>query len=303
MDSSLTPITLAYKAFDPHELLCHFLAVRGGHYEDAGLQPRLLDASFIPDDELDAKTFLVACGSALFGRIGGGRHRIELVACCRPMFWVVGPEPGDGDLAGARVATFPAAAPPARMLRAMLRTKGLDPDVDVDLIAARDDASRLGLLRSRQVGAAVISSATLGAREQLDGMSELIDVGASVGLPSTGLAATDLQIERNPALVEAVASAHRAALAKLVTHRSEQSIEAALTGDFGLPGAQAETLASRMPERFSSDGSIEPENLQMALNQLDREVDGAGSVPLEMLIGSGLVPAGSADTGRGRLAE
>lgn len=45
---------LGFKAFDPHELLCHFLAEHSGYYRDAGLQVELSDITFTPDTELPA---------------------------------------------------------------------------------------------------------------------------------------------------------------------------------------------------------------------------------------------------------
>ncbi|MGI9556602.1 MAG: hypothetical protein ACR2N5_01535, partial [Solirubrobacterales bacterium] len=148
---SPSEVTIAYKAFDPHELLVHFLAVRGGYYEDAGLKPKLLDAALIPDAELPERTFLVACGSALLSRLAGVPLKIVLVACHRPMFWLYGDAVYRESLRGARIATYPPPAPPAVFLRAMIRGQGLDPDTDVTLIACRDDASRLGQLHTGDV--------------------------------------------------------------------------------------------------------------------------------------------------------
>ena len=55
------------KAFDVHELLCHFVAQRGGFYAVAGLDVRLVDTTFTPDERLpDADYFQVACGAAYF---------------------------------------------------------------------------------------------------------------------------------------------------------------------------------------------------------------------------------------------
>ncbi|MCZ6526808.1 MAG: hypothetical protein O6928_09710 [Gammaproteobacteria bacterium] len=56
-------------AFDPHELLCHFIAAKAGLYERAGLQIELTDITFIADADLPRQTFQVCCGSALISAI------------------------------------------------------------------------------------------------------------------------------------------------------------------------------------------------------------------------------------------
>ena len=82
-------IECGIKAFDVHELLCHFVAGRCGFYEAAGLDVRLVDTSFIPDDRLpEANFFQVACGAPLLSR--NVRFRIVLAAVARPMFWLYG---------------------------------------------------------------------------------------------------------------------------------------------------------------------------------------------------------------------
>jgi hypothetical protein len=44
----MTTITLGFKAFDPHELLCHFVADMAGLYRRESLQVELADITFIP---------------------------------------------------------------------------------------------------------------------------------------------------------------------------------------------------------------------------------------------------------------
>ena len=62
-------IKCGIKAFDIHELLCHFVAKRCGFYAAAGLDVRLVDTTFIPDDKLPAADFFqVACGAAFQSR-------------------------------------------------------------------------------------------------------------------------------------------------------------------------------------------------------------------------------------------
>jgi hypothetical protein len=76
----MTSIHLAFKAFDVHELLCHFLAESEGLYANAKLSVTLLDWTFIPDGELPANTFQAACGAALGAFLRGERRKVVYVA-------------------------------------------------------------------------------------------------------------------------------------------------------------------------------------------------------------------------------
>jgi len=57
-------------------------------------------------------------------------------------------------------------APPAHFLRMIIKSVGLDPDRDLSIEAVRDDRARLGLLRSGDAVAAIISAAVLPAEMQ-----------------------------------------------------------------------------------------------------------------------------------------
>ena len=153
-------IECGIKAFDIHELLCHFVAKRCGFYVAAGLDVRLVDTTFTPDERLpDADFFQVACGAAFQSRTVP--FRIFLAAVTKPMFWLYAGAriAAVEQLAGKRIATYPALAPPYWFNRIALRNHGLDPDHDVEMLPARDDVARLGLLREGAVDAALISSA------------------------------------------------------------------------------------------------------------------------------------------------
>ena len=177
------------KAFDIHELLCHFVAQRGGFYAAAGLDVKLVDTTFTPDEKLPvADYFQVACGAAAFSR--DIAFRVFLAAVTRPMFWLYGSAGTEKveQLAGKRIATFPPLAPPYWFNRIALRNHGLDPDKDVELKPARDDAIRLGLLREGAVDAALISSAISPVTLQELGLNVLSLVGDEIRFVTSGIA-------------------------------------------------------------------------------------------------------------------
>src|SRR5262245_4990544 len=105
----MVALQLGFKAFDFHELLCHFIAMRAGLYLQHGLQVSLVDTTFIPDDKLPSDLVHAACGAALAMWLRGAPYRVVCVAIDRPMFWLYGRSEyaGIDSLRGARIAGFP----------------------------------------------------------------------------------------------------------------------------------------------------------------------------------------------------
>jgi ABC-type nitrate/sulfonate/bicarbonate transport system substrate-binding protein len=207
-------LVLGFKAFDLHELLLHFVAERLGHYQREGLAVRLRDITFTPEEKLEAHVFSVACGSTLLGRVPGARRKVVFVATEHPMFWIHA-RAGTTNLErlrGTRIATYPPASPPWLMHRAILGRHGLNPDQDVQLEAARDDVARLGLLRSGNVEAAVLSSAVPPAKAQSLGLATVAFFGDEIRIPTTGLAVSEEIIREQPALVRRLVAALRSSL-------------------------------------------------------------------------------------------
>lgn len=264
------------KAFDIHELLCHFVAVRCGFYESAGLDVRLADTSFIPDDRLpEANYFQVACAAALLSR--NVRFRVFLAAVARPMFWLYAVEgiKSVEQLAGKRIATFPPQAPPYWFNRIILRKHGLDPGNNVMLKPARDDAIRLGLLREGAVDAALISSAFSPVAIQRLELNLLTMLGDELTVVTSGIATTEKIASEDPELVEGLVDVYRQSLA--VIQASPAEIHSILEDKMSISHEDAvKTYESILP-CYTTDGYIEPEILQAGLNCLSNE-QGAGDL-------------------------
>lgn len=114
----------------------------------------------------------------------------------------------------------------------------------------RDDAARLGLLRTDDADLALVSSAALALARA--GARVVLDVGVALErpLPSTGLAVgAGLRAER-PEVVERLTSVHRDALRLL--HADTRSAGATLEAVFGLPA----TLLQALRERMTADGTV-----------------------------------------------
>ena len=258
------------KAFDIHELLCHSVARRGGFYAAAGLDVRLVDTTFTPDEKLPgANYFQVACGAAALSR--RVRFRIFLAAVSRPMFWLHAATDIETvkQLEGKRIATFPPQAPPYWFNRIALRNHGLDPDSDVELKPTRDDASRLGLLREGAVDAALLSSTISPVTIRRLGLNTLILLGDEIRFVTSGIATTVKIAQEDPDLVKSLVSVYRQSLA--VIHNSPAEIQSILVEVMSIMPEVAEKTYESIVPCYTPDGYVEVEILQTALNTLNAE--------------------------------
>lgn len=271
-------IFIGFKAYDPHELLCHFVARKRGAYEQAGLYAELTDTNFIPDGELQPETFQVSCGAALLSRLQGRPLRVVLVATDRPMFWLHSRSNIDHlpALRGHRIATYPPVAPPWHFARILCRQAGLDPDHDVSFVPARDDTARLGLLMAGDVDAAVISSAFPPARIERRGFRHLIYFGSALTVPTTGLAVNEALIESDPALVAAVVDIFRQSLIGM--RRDVGLVQAVLDESFDFAGEPMDASTAEFQISFTKDGQIAPDSAQAAVDLMR----GALGIPEEI---------------------
>lgn len=269
-------VHLAFRAFDVHELACHFVAQRAGLYAARGLEVHLLDANFVPEEQLPARTFHAACTAALIGALQGAPLRVVFVACERPMFWLVGRAGGAGlrALEGARIAGYPPSSPPAALLRLVRQAHGLAGGGEPLIVAARDDAARLGLLLAGEVEAAVISSALLPARLCARGLAVLEFFGDVLRLPSTGLAVHRALQEREPALVRAMCACYRESLQRL--HTDERLSGEALAAFVEFAGAGPGEALELLRRCYTLEGRCAAQVLDAAVESM-RRIVGAGA--------------------------
>ena len=244
----MTKVNLGFKAFDIHELLCHFVAKRGGFYQQQELQVGLIDTTFIPDDKPLPRTFHAACGAALMAYVKGVPYKVLQVNTDRPMFWLYS---ADGlssvtELAGKRIASYPAMAPPAHFLSMMTA------DIDVQLLTVGTDASRLGMLKSGDVDAALISSALPPAVMSEQGFGTPLMLGTILRVPTTGLAVASALLSEEPELVARMVNAYQQSLTAI--HSDDDLLKQVLIDDLSLPvSAVAETVIL-VRDVFTLDG-------------------------------------------------
>ena len=250
-------IKLGFKAFDPHELLCHFLAHKAGLYRRENISVQLIDITFTPDDALAPHLFQASCGAALAAALKGAPQRVIAVAVDRPMFWIYGADhiADWADLVDGRFATFPAPAPPHQMANIILQKAGVDM-ARLGLLPARDDVARLGLLKSGSVDAAVISSSISPVKIEQYGIKTLAFFGDKLRLPSTGLAVDEAFIKAEPDLTTTLAEIWRGSLARI--HEDVELVATVLEETFDVPGDLKHATAERYRGFYTSSGQTTP---------------------------------------------
>lgn len=287
--NELRSVALGFRAFDPHELLVHFIARELGFYTQNGLEVNLADLTFLPEDT-PGIDFTVACGAALTGWAKGIRRKVVFVATDYPMFWLHSqPEiKRVAELKGARIVSYPAASPPGQFLRAILRKQGLDPESEVALEAVRDDAARLGLLRAGDVSAAVLSSAIPPQRMQGEGFRNLVFFGDHIRVPTTGLAVSEHFLARHPEVAERMTESLVAALVTL--HNAPEKVIPILADIFGGSAAEGEETYRLLETYFTPEGKAAPEAVKCALEMLNQQLPAGGKLAREDVYDHSMLP-------------
>jgi ABC-type nitrate/sulfonate/bicarbonate transport system substrate-binding protein len=279
----MTTVHLGFKAFDMHELACHFVARQAGIYSTHGLDVRLLDTTFIPDDQLPSRTFQAACGAALISWLNGARIKVLFVACDQPMFWLVGRKSTTApeELAGLRIAGFPPGSPPAQLLRLVLRIRGIHGDEGPTVLAARDDAARLGLLTGGDVEAAVISSAIPSGQIRRRGLSVMQFFGAALRLPTTGLAVCESMFLAEPELVRAMCRSYRESLRSL--RANEDLARAALAKFLDFSAVEAREAVDLLRDCYTADGRTARRIQMQAIESMQLALGNTAAAPAQGL--------------------
>lgn len=274
----MTTVQLGFKAFDAHELLCHFIAAKAGLYQRHRLQIELVDITFAIDTDLPQHMFQASCGAALASALQGNPQRVVFVAIDRPMFWLYATRDIESlkDLKNKKVATFPAIAPPHHLANIILQRAGIDPQEDVALAPARDDVARFGLLKTGDVDAAVISSAVSPVAVKKAGFHELCFFGDTLRMPTTGLAVHATQLKQQAGLVETLVAILKEGLSLL--HKDPVLVADVLQRYFDVPTDITGETAAMYEKYFTHDGQTTPEIAQLAVDSLRKSLQISTSI-------------------------
>ena len=275
----MSAITLGFKAFDAHELLCHFVAVKAGLYDQHGLQVDLVDITFVAESELPGHWFQASCGAALASAVKGIPQRVVFVATDKPMFWIAArPEVRTlSELSKKKLATFPAFAPPHHLANIILARAGLGAGAGVILYSARDDIARLGLLKNGHVDAAVISSAVAPAKLAALGFNLLCFFGDEIRIPTTGLAIDQDYLEKEPDVTRLMVDIHKQSLSLI--HQDSILLGRVLEDCFDVAHEHSGATARLYQSCYTRNGRTSAEIAQAAINTLSKSLNVETPVP------------------------
>jgi len=264
----MTTIQVGFKAFDPHELLCHFVAVHAGLYKRENIDIELIDITFVADTELPLHVSQVSCGAALGSALRGIPQKIIFVATDQPMFWIYSNSriKSIEELVNSKIATFPAIAPPHHLANIILSKFGLNVEQDVVLLPARDDVARFGLLASGNVDAAVISSTIAPAKIERAGKNKLCFFGDEIRIPTTGLAVDQAYLEKEPELFQSLVNILKESLS--IIHEDPEAVASVLTEYFDVAENYQMETAEVLQNYYTQDGKTTDEIAQNAINAL-----------------------------------
>ncbi len=263
---------LGFKAFDPHELLCHFVARKSGLYSRENLHVEPVDITFMAETDLPLDMFQVSCGAALGSALKGIPQRILFVATDKPMFWIYSKEEiqNMGQLKNTRMATYPTAAPPYHLANMILSRSDINIDREITLLSARDDAARWGLLKSGDVDAAVISSAISPVKVQGAGFNRLCFFGNEIRIPTTGLAVHQSYLEKETPLVQTLVRIHKESLS--IIHHDPDILASVLREYFDMADELVNDTAGLYRQYYTRDGKTTGATAQNAVAALCRSL-------------------------------
>ena len=169
-------------------------------------------------------------------------------------------------MSNTKIATFPVIAPPYHLANIILNKAGVNVEQDVELLAARDDVARFGLLKSGSVDAAVISSAIAPAKIEQSGFNKLCFFGDEIRIPTTGLGVDQSFLDKDPELVSSFTNILKEGLS--IIHKDLDFTAMVLKKYFDVDDAFKNETASLFQKFFTQDGRCSGEIAQKAIDSL-----------------------------------
>lgn len=216
-------IEIAFRAFNPHELLVHEIAQRSGAYDDANVVVRVVDGIGRPVDDL-IHTF--GLGDVLITSSQRSAWSIPLVYTDRPLFWLYAREPlpmlrvRDG----VRLAMHPAGTAPYELANLALQRLGFT-DTQLRTTHQTSDARRLEAVTELGLDGGVFGTAIPPNQLAAAGLQQVVCVGDIVRLPTTGLASSQPGAE-----LDSVREAQRRAWTEVEAPLAAEALRALVPG-------------------------------------------------------------------------
>jgi NitT/TauT family transport system substrate-binding protein len=266
---TLEPILLGYPSLALTELP-NYLAVKKGFYTEEGLDIKFVRArsnilvAALVGGSLD---YITSVTSSVGGIIGGAPVKILAgVIKNNPDFLMAKPEIGSiRDLKGKKLAVSGFGGASHQRMLIILRSAGLDPQKDVNIISVGDAGLRMDQLRLGAIDATVLTAPNCFVAERL-GFKSLGSSRDTLPLPAVGIVTMERMIKERPDQVKKVLRTVLKSLRYLRENR-EEAVRVAMDW-LSIDRDLAERSYDVMLPNYSYDGTIPMDGLKASIDQI-----------------------------------
>ena len=264
---SLDPILLGYPSPALTELP-NYIAVKKGFYTEESLEIKFVRArsnilvAALVGGSLD---YITSITSTVGGILGGAPAKILAgVIKNNPDFLMAKPEIGSiRELKGKKLAVSGFGGASHQRMLIILRSAGLDPQKDVNIISVGDAGLRMDQLRLGAIDATVLTAPHCFVAERL-GFRNLGSSRDTLPLPAVGIVTMERRIKEKPEQVKKVLRTVLKSLRYLRENR-EEAVRVAMEW-LSIDRDLAERSYDMMLPNYSYDGSISTEGLKASID-------------------------------------
>lgn len=248
--------------------LPNYLAVKKNFYAEEGLETKFIRArsnilvAALVSGSLD---YITSITSSIGGIIGGAQAKIVAgVIKNNPDFLMARPEIGSiRDLRGKKLAVSGFGGASHQRMLIVLRSAGLDPQKDVNIISVGDAALRMDQLRLGAIDATVLTAPHCFVAERA-GFKNLGSSKDTLPLPAVGLVTLERKIKERPDQVKKVIRTVLRGM-KYLRENREESVRVAIEW-LSIDRDLAERSYDIMLPNYSYDGTIAMDGLKASID-------------------------------------
>ena len=264
---ALEPIILGYPSPALTELP-NYLAVKKNFYAEEGLDIKFVRArsnilvAALVSGSLD---YITSITSSIGGIIGGAPVKIVAgVIKNNPDFLMARPEIGSiRELKGKKVAVSGFGGASHQRMLIVLRSAGLDPQKDVNILSVGDAGLRMDQLRLGAIDATVLTAPNCFVAERA-GFKNLGSSKDTLPLPAVGIVALERKIKEKPDQVKRVIRTVLKSM-KYLRENREEAVRVAMDW-LKIDRDLAERSYDMMVPNYSYDGKIATEGLKASID-------------------------------------
>ncbi len=273
---ALEPILLGYPSPALTELP-NYLAVKKNFYAEEGLEIKFVRArsnvlvAALVSGSLD---YITSITSSIGGIIGGAPAKIVAgVIKNNPDFLMARPEIGSiRDLKGKKLAVSGFGGASHQRMLIVIRSAGLDPQKDVNIISVGDAGLRMDQLRLGVIDATVLTAPHCFVAERA-GFKNLGSSRDTLPLPAVGIVTLERKIKERPDQVKKVIRTVLKSM-KYLRENREEAVRTAMEW-LSIDRDLAERSYDIMVPNYSYDGSIAIEGLKASIDLIAKRSAGA----------------------------